>query len=62
MPATSHIADNRQVTTGNTAMTEFYQIAGKAAQPGWDMDEKKSIGSMPKWGIRWVTSTGWPLT
>lgn len=42
--ATSHIADNRQVTTGNTAMTEFYQIAGKAAQPGWDMVEKKSIG------------------
>lgn len=42
--ATNRIVDNRQVTSGNTAPTEFYQIAGKAAQPGWDIMEKKSIG------------------
>lgn len=42
--ATNKITDNRQVTTGETEPTEFYQIAGKAAQPGWDMLEKKSLG------------------
>lgn len=42
--ATSHITDNRNVTDGNTVPTEFYQIAGKAAQTGWDMVEKKDLG------------------
>ena len=42
--ATSKITDNRQVTSGNTTPTEFYQIAGKAAQPGWEMVERKSLG------------------
>lgn len=42
--ATNKITDNRQVTSGNTMPTEFYQIAGKAAQPGWEMLEKKSLG------------------
>lgn len=42
--ATRNITDNRQVTSGNTTPTEFYQIAGRAAQPGWDMREKKSLG------------------
>lgn len=42
--ATNRITDNRKVTDGNTAPTEFYQIAGKAAQPGWDMVEKKDLG------------------
>ncbi len=42
--ATNRISDNRKVTDGNTAPTEFYQIAGKAAQPGWDMLEKKDLG------------------
>lgn len=42
--ATNKITDNRGVTTGNMVPTEFYQIAGKAAQPGWEMQEKKSWG------------------
>lgn len=42
--ATNKITDNRQVTAGNTQPTEFYQIAGKAAELGWDMLEKKSLG------------------
>lgn len=42
--ATNKITDNREVTTGNMVPTEFYQIAGRAAQPGWEMQEKKSWG------------------
>lgn len=42
--ATDKIADNRHVTTGNTQPTEFYQIAGKAAKPGWEMVEKRALG------------------
>lgn len=42
--ATSEITDNRQVTSGNTEPTKFYQIAGRAAQPGWEMHERKSLG------------------
>lgn len=42
--ATNKVSDNRKVSDGETTPTEFYQIAGRAAQSGWELEEKKSLG------------------
>lgn len=40
--ATSHIAENRQVATGHSPTTEFYQIAGGKLEEGMTLKEKQS--------------------
>ena len=40
--ATTHIAENRQVATGNSPTTEFYQIAGGKLEAGMTLKEKRS--------------------
>lgn len=40
--ATTHIADNRQIATGNSPATEFYQIAGGKLEEGMTLKEKQS--------------------
>lgn len=41
--ATNHIADNRQVATGHTPTTEFYQLAGRKLSEGMTIEEKQSL-------------------
>lgn len=40
--ATTHIAENRQIATGASPTTEFYQIAGGRLDEGMTLKEKKS--------------------
>lgn len=40
--ATTHIAENRQIATGDSPTTEFYQIAGGKLEEGMTLKEKKS--------------------
>lgn len=40
--ATTHIADNRQIATGDSPTTEFYQIAGGKLEEGMTLKEKQS--------------------
>lgn len=41
--ATSHIAENRTIATGQTPATEFYQIAGGRLAEGMAIEEKHSL-------------------
>lgn len=41
--ATTHIAQNQQMSSGNSASTEFYQIAGGKLEEGMSMEEKHSL-------------------
>ena len=40
--ATTHIAENRKIATGNSPTTEFYQIAGGRLEEGMTLKEKQS--------------------
>ncbi|MCD8135538.1 MAG: hypothetical protein LUH01_06135, partial [Parabacteroides gordonii] len=40
--ATTHIANNRQIATGDSPTTEFYQIAGGKLEEGMTLKEKQS--------------------
>lgn len=41
--ATTHIARNQQVASGNSGTTEFYQIAGGQLEEGMTLEEKHSL-------------------
>lgn len=41
--ATTHIARNQHIASGNSATTEFYQIAGGKLQEGMSIEEKHSL-------------------
>lgn len=56
--ATNKISDNRKISDGEATPTEFYQIAGKAAQPGWELEEKKSLGINLQAGYQMGNLTG----
>ncbi len=38
------VVDNRKSTSGNSGLSEFYQIAGGNIEPGMQIHQKKSIG------------------
>lgn len=40
--ATTHIAENKKIATGNSPTTEFYQIAGGRLEEGMTLKEKQS--------------------
>lgn len=42
--STSKIVDNRQVSTGNTGTTKFYQTSGRKLQTGYLLQQKNDFG------------------
>jgi len=42
--STSKIVDNRQVATGNTGTTKFYQTSGRKLQTGYLLQQKNDVG------------------